>query len=55
MAQHNTQQVCLNGHQITDNYHRSPEFRRKFCAQSGAETIHKCPNCNNGIVSSNMK
>ncbi|NMF59406.1 DUF2321 domain-containing protein [Pseudanabaena yagii] len=50
MGQHDTQQVCLNGHQITDNYHRSPEFRRKFCSKCGAETIYKCPNCNHEIL-----
>jgi hypothetical protein len=49
MGYHDTQQVCLNGHQITDNYHRSLEFRRKFCATCGAETIHKCPNCGHEI------
>jgi len=49
VGQHDSQQVCLNGHQITDNYHRSPEFRRKFCAQCGAETIYKCPSCSHEI------
>lgn len=49
MGYHDTQQVCLNGHQITDNYHRSSEFRRKFCATCGAETIHKCPKCEHEI------
>jgi hypothetical protein len=46
MGYHDTQQVCINGHQVTDNYHRSPEFRRKFCATCGAETIIACPSCN---------
>lgn len=45
MGYHDVQQVCLNGHQITDNYNRSPQFRRKFCAECGAETIHQCPEC----------
>lgn len=49
MGQHDAQQVCLNGHQITDNYHRSPEFRKKFCSTCGAETIHRCPGCNHEI------
>ncbi|MCM2286943.1 MAG: DUF2321 domain-containing protein [Desulfobacula sp.] len=49
MGQHDAQQVYLNGHQITDHYHRAPEFRRKFCAECGAETIHKCPICNHEI------
>lgn len=49
MGYYDTQQVCLNGHQITDSYHRSPEFRKKFCATCGSETIHKCPACNHEI------
>lgn len=49
MGYHDTQQVCLNGHQITDNYHRSPESHRKFCPRCGAETIHNCPNCRHEI------
>src|SRR5690606_7454367 len=35
----------MNGHQITDSYHRSPEFRRKHCSKCGAETIHQCQAC----------
>lgn len=49
MGYYDTQQVCLNGHQTTDNFHRSPEFRKKFCQTCGAETIHQCPKCNNEI------
>lgn len=49
MGYHDTQQVCLNGHQTTDNYNRNAEFRRKFCATCGAETIHECPSCKNEI------
>lgn len=49
MGQYDTQQVCLNGHQITDSYHHSPQFRRKFCTQCGSETIHKCTKCNHEI------
>ncbi len=49
MGTYDTQQVCLNGHQITDSYHRSPEFRRKFCNKCGAATIHACPNCGTEI------
>lgn len=49
MGYYDTQQVCLNGHQMTDSYHRSPEFRRPFCDKCGAETIHQCPNCGNEI------
>ena len=46
MGSHDVQQICLNGHQITDSFYHSPEFRRKFCSTCGAETIHKCPKCN---------
>ncbi len=49
MSYHDTQQVCLNGHQITDRYNGSPEFRRNFCNICGAKTINKCPNCNHPI------
>lgn len=45
MGYHDTQEVCLNGHQTTDNYYRDPEFRRSFCEQCGTATIHTCPNC----------
>ena len=45
MGSHDAQQVCLNGHQITDNYHRWPEFRRSFCEKCGEKTIHQCPEC----------
>jgi len=46
MGYYDVQQVCLNGHQITGNYDRSPEFRKKFCSICGEKTIHKCPECN---------
>jgi len=49
MANYDTQQVCRNGHQTTANYYRSPEFRKKYCGLCGAETLHKCPSCNNDI------
>jgi len=49
VGQYDTQQVCLNGHQITDHYHRSPQFRRKFCAQCGGATIYQCQNCKHEI------
>lgn len=49
MGYHDVQQVCLNGHQITDNYDRSPEFRKNFCSTCGEGTIHKCPNCDHSI------
>lgn len=37
-------QVCLNGHKITDSYSK-PKFRQSACDECGADTIHKCPNC----------
>ncbi|MGF1779802.1 DUF2321 domain-containing protein [Vibrio nomapromontoriensis] len=46
---HDTQQVCLNGHQITDNFNSSPQFRKDFCSVCGERTIHQCPECNSGI------
>ncbi len=46
MSKRDTQQVCLNGHQITDRYYNSSEFRKNFCTVCGEKTIHKCPNCN---------
>ena len=49
MRYYDTQQVCLNGHQVTDSYHSSPEFRKNFCATCGAKTIHQCPECNRDI------
>lgn len=49
MGQHDTQEVCLNGHQTTDSYHRSPGFRRPFCEKCGAPTIHTCPKCSANI------
>jgi len=49
MGRYDTQEVCLNGHQTTDSYHSSPQFRKKFCTTCGAETIHSCPSCGKEI------
>ena len=49
MGYHDVQQVCLNGHQITDNYNRSPEFRKNYCSKCGEKTIHQCQNCKTPI------
>lgn len=49
MGYYDVQQVCLNGHQTTDNYNRSPQFRKNFCATCGEKTIHQCPNCDTPI------
>lgn len=49
MGYHDAQQVCLNGHQITDSYHQSPEFRKKHCSTCGAATIYQCQSCGDEI------
>jgi hypothetical protein len=49
MGYHDVQQVCLNGHQITDRYREAPQFRRDFCDTCGAKTIHQCPQCTTEI------
>lgn len=47
MGYHNTAQICLNGHVITENH--PSEFSEKFCSKCGAETISSCLNCNTAI------
>jgi hypothetical protein len=49
MGYHDVQQVCLNGHQITDNYNRHPQHRKNFCDKCGEKTIYQCPECNHPI------
>lgn len=49
MGYYNSQQVCLNGHQITDSYENSPQFRKDFCPECGAKTIYQCENCKTNI------
>ncbi len=49
MPKKDVQQICLNGHQITDTYHLMPDMRKNFCAICGAKTITKCLNCNSDI------
>jgi hypothetical protein len=44
-ASRDVQQVCLNGHQITDGYNKHPELREDHCTDCGAPTITKCPKC----------
>jgi hypothetical protein len=39
------QQVCLNGHQITDSFHKHSDSRKDFCPQCGESTITQCQNC----------
>lgn len=45
MGYHDSQEVCLNGHQTTDRYYRFEEFRQPFCKKCGAPTIHQCQDC----------
>ena len=47
--EYDVQQVCENGHQITDCYEINPEKRRKFCEECGAATMTACPNCDSKI------
>ncbi|MCA9130379.1 MAG: DUF2321 domain-containing protein [Bdellovibrionales bacterium] len=49
MDPYDVQQVCLNGHQITDRYNLKSYMRRDFCEICGAETIHGCPKCHHEI------
>lgn len=49
MGYYDIQQVCENGHQITDRFKTAPQFRRQFCSQCGAKTIHECPGCRQTI------
>ncbi len=46
---YDTAQVCVNGHDINDSAHSSPEFNQAFCSKCGAETITSCPDCNSPI------
>ncbi len=49
MGIYDTQQVCLNGHQITECYNRYPQHRKDYCEKCGAQTIFKCPGCSTEI------
>jgi len=46
------QQICVNGHQITDSYNNDPDSRKKFCPNCGERTINSCPICNTQIKGS---
>lgn len=46
---YDVQQVCENGHQITDCYNIRPEKQKKFCQKCGAATITACPGCGKEI------
>jgi len=49
MGSYDIQQVCLNGHQITDMYRKYPENKKNHCTICGAETLIKCPTCDKEI------
>lgn len=49
MGYHDVSQICLNGHTITRNARRSPEFTKKFCDKCGEPTITACGSCNEPI------
>lgn len=49
MGYHDISQVCMNGHVITRNARRSPEFTKKFCDKCGEPTIMACEACNEPI------
>lgn len=42
-------QVCLNGHPITGNAQRYPDFTKKHCPNCGAPTITACTKCRTPI------
>ena len=43
------QQVCLNGHWITDAYIGKSSLRKNFCTKCGEPTIIRCPKCEKTI------
>jgi hypothetical protein len=40
------QQVCLNGHLVTNYANTNPEDRKKFCPYCGQPTVLACESCN---------
>jgi hypothetical protein len=49
------QQVCENGHQITDCCNINPERQKKFCDKCGAATINACTYCHLEIQGAMIK
>ena len=49
MGHYYTAQICKNGHVITANYDKHPEFRKAFCDKCGVATITHCEGCNKAI------
>jgi len=46
---YDVQQVCENGHQVTDSLLESPQHGRDFCDKCGARALSKCPACEKNI------
>jgi hypothetical protein len=42
---HDTAQICLNGHLITDIAQSAPELRKPYCDRCGDQTITACLSC----------
>lgn len=53
--EYDVQQVCEEGHQITDCYNIHPEERSKFCQKCGAATLIACPSCGAEIQGAQIK
>jgi hypothetical protein len=53
--QYDVQQICENGHQITDCYKIRPEKQKKFCDKCGAPTINSCPHCHKEIQGAEIR
>lgn len=49
MNEYDVQQVCVNGHQITDHFYTAPESRSSICQSCGASTIYVCQSCGTEI------
>ena len=46
---YDVQQVCINGHQISDSICAYPQHKKDFCDKCGAKTIFKCEKCRKDI------
>ena len=49
MNYQDARQICLNGHQITAQFHKLPDSRKEYCNKCGAKTIYKCQHCETDI------
>jgi len=49
MAKLQAAQICLNGHTITSMIDRHRRTTADFCGKCGAQTIEKCPHCEQPI------